>query len=157
VVGRNLESADQRIRYEIIRGAVDFLRACNPENVFGEVGTLPRVEYPVRRHVVGYAPQSEEGQRDAPLSFVSRSQAFSACLNHPEDATELAGADCWKHFARDRSLSSLDWKLVIPLRIGGGDTDNTWLMGEGLPEDERPIIEDIVFHFRYRTRPLEEN
>ena len=65
----------------------------------------------------------------------------------------LAG---WRHFARDRSLASLDWKLVIPIAVDGIATDAAWITGDGLPEDQKPIIEDIEIYFRYRSRPVTE-
>lgn len=158
----NLGEDDERLdpasvlRYEVRRGAVDYLRSCQLEPVQDEIGRLPQAEYPIRRQVIGYSPDSVEGQRDAPPSFITRSPPFNACLNHPEVAGDLDGAGCWRFFARDRSLSALDWMLVLPLRIGEGATENAWILGEGLADDERPLIEDIVVYFRHRTRPVSE-
>jgi hypothetical protein len=121
-----------------------------------EVGTLPVLQYPVRTRVVGYAPGNTYASLDSPPSFVTRSQPFTACVNAEEETGTLPEAPCWRYFARDRSLSSADWKVVIPLRIGDGDTQNAWIDGEGLRADERPNIDDIVLYFRYRSRPIQE-
>ena len=40
--------------------------------------------------------------------------------------------------------------LVIPFV----ENRQSWIMGEGLPEDERPIIEDIILYFRYNSEPI---
>ena len=156
VVGKNLDDAARVVRYELVRGAVDFNRGCAAESVQEEIGLLPVLQYPIKRHVVGYAPQSVNGQRDAPPSFVTRSSPFTACVNHPERNGSLDDADCWRNFARDRSLAAPDWKLVMPLRIGAGQTDNAWIIGDGLADEDRPLIEDIVVYFRHRTRPVQE-
>ena len=63
---------------------------------------------------------------------------------------------CWTTFARDRTLAAPDYKLVIPLFFGGGATSTAWITGDGLPEDKRPVIEDIVLYFRYTARPIQE-
>ena len=157
VEGRNLGDGDQKIRYELVRGATDYQRSCHAESVVEEIGLLPVYEYPIRKHVVGYAPQSTMAQQGEPLSFVTHSSLLSACVNHPEAGGDLDGAGCWRFFARDRALASSDWKIQLPLWIDGAATDNTWLLGEGLPDEARPIIEDIVIYFRYRTRPIQED
>ena len=156
VVGRNLGDGELRVRYELVRGATDSIRSCHPESVQGETGTDPVLEYPVRSHIIGYAPQSIQAQEGEQESFFTRSTAFTACMNQPEGTGDLIDGACWRFFARDRSLASPDWKIMIPVRIGGGATDNTWILGEGLPDDARPLIEDIVLYFRYRARPIQE-
>jgi hypothetical protein len=156
VVARNADEDEAELRYELIRGAVDFIRSCHPESVVEEIGTLPAQQYPIRKHLIGYAPQSDQGRMDSPPSYVTRSASFSACLNQPRHAGKLQDAPCWRFFSRDRSLASSDWKLVIPVHIGGGATANTWILGEGLPAEDRPVIEDLVLYFRYRARPIQE-
>lgn len=154
VNGQNLEdeSGANRVRYQLVRGATDFIRGCRPESVIEEVGTLPVLDYPIRTHIVGYSPASTQASQGEPVSFVTVSPMFDACLNvsTPVDMT------CWRYFARDRSLASSDWKLILPVMVGGGATDNTWLLGTGLPDDQRPVIDDIVMYFRYRSRPIQE-
>ncbi len=156
VIGQNLGEERHALRYELIRGATDYIRACQAESVQEEFGTLPILQYPIRTHVIGYAPQSTEGQKDAPQSFVTRSGPFAACLNYEEYGGQLVGGDCWRFFARDRSLAAPDWKIVVPLMVDGAATDNAWIAGAGQSDAERPIIEDIVMFMRYRTRPVAE-
>ena len=95
--------------------------------------------------------------KPSPPTYVTRSGELSACINYPaETGDELVEAPCWRYFARDRSLAAPDWMMILPLRFDGADTGNTWLTGEGLPDDERPLVEDIVVHLRYRSRPIQE-
>jgi hypothetical protein len=154
--GRNLGDGDRAIRYELVRGPIDFIRGCQVESVVAEPGTLPVLDYPIRKHVVGYAPQNANARRASPPSFFVRSTPFAACLNAEEDEAGVTPERCWHFFARDRSLASPDWKLVVPLYVDGAATESAWLSGEGLPEADRPVIEDIVLYFRYRSRPIEE-
>ncbi|MBI5497712.1 MAG: hypothetical protein HY904_22080 [Deltaproteobacteria bacterium] len=155
-VGRNLDDPQRSIHYEMARGARDQLRDCHPEAQVVEDGTNPVLAYPVREQVVGYAPQSLDGQMDAPPTFVTRSTELAACINGDEQHGELIDAMCWQLFARDRSLAAPDYTLVIPLTIDGIGTGNSWISGEGLPESQRPVIEDIIVHLRYRSRPISE-
>jgi len=150
-------SGDKRVRYQLVRGAVDYIRDCHAESVQEEFGTDPILQYPIRGYTVGYAPQSTQAVQGEPASFMTHSAAFTACLNQAELAGDIPGAACWRFFARDRALSGSGWKIVIPLRVDDAATENTWLLGEGLSDEQRPIVEDIVLYFRYRTRPLQED
>ncbi|MGM0577192.1 MAG: hypothetical protein ACQEXJ_15815 [Myxococcota bacterium] len=156
VEGQNLGGGERTVHYELVRGPTDFLRACSPESVQTEIGTTPTLDYPIRTWTIGYAPVNPKAQQDDPPAYVSRSNSFSACVNEPEDSGSIDEGNCWRYFARDRSLASLDWKLVIPLQVGDASTANAWIAGEGLSEDQRPIIEDINLYFRYRARPIQE-
>ncbi|MFH0903044.1 MAG: hypothetical protein V2A73_20640, partial [Pseudomonadota bacterium] len=157
VVGTNLGSGSDVVRYELVRGGTDFIRSCEAESVQQEIGTLPVLEFPIRKLLVGYAPQSTSAQADSPPSFVTRSGPLAACINQAETTGTLADSPaCWRYFARDRSLSSTDWKLMLPLTIDGAATDNTWIVGDGLPEAKKPMVEDIVIYLRYHSRPLSE-
>ena len=140
----------------MIRGSSDFIRACDPEVTYGEIGTTPEVTYPVYNHIIGYAPQSLEGQQDAPPLFVTQSAAMKACLNEQESSGEIAdGASCWRYFARGRSLSAFDWKFMIPFYVDDVATDNQWILGEGVMDDStKPVVNDIVLYFRYNNRPI---
>ncbi len=155
VIGRNLSEGTESFNYQLSRGGVDYIRACAPESVVEEIGTSAVLDYPVRTRLTSYAPQSSQAAMESIPAFFSRSGTFSACLNEPNSAGTIGGL-CWQFFARDRSLSAPDWKLVVPLFVGGGATDTAWVLGEGVSNEERPIIEDIVLHFRYRSRPVEE-
>ncbi len=156
VQGRNLGDGDLPVEYELVRGGVDLIRACHAESVVEEVGMLPMLDYPIRRHMVGYAPQSREGQRESVPAYALRSSSLAACTNQEELGGDLVEAPCWRTFGRDRSLAALDWKLVIPLYVDGGAMPSAWLTGEGLDRDKRPVIEDLVLFFRYRARPIRE-
>ena len=156
IVGRNLDDSARSIRYELVRGHADWIRSCHAEPVIEEVGTAPQLDFPIRTQIVGYAPQSIEGMQPSPPTYVTRSVELPACTNQPEQRGELVGPDCWRFFARDRSLAAPDWMMILPLRIGGAESGNTWLTGEGLREEERPMIENIVVYLRYRSRPTQE-
>jgi len=157
VVGRNLSDPARAVHYEIVRGHIDQLRECHPTTVTGEPGTIPTVQYPITTQVVGYAPESMSGQLISPPTFVTRSAELPACVNQPEAAGEpIPETPCWRTFARDRSLAAPYYLLTLPLRVNEGETVNTWLAGEGLPEARRPIVEDLVVYLRYRTRPIAE-
>ncbi len=156
IVGENLDDPSRVIRYQMVRGASDFIRACNAESSSIEVGTSPTVNYPIRKHVIGYAPQHAQGSKTSPASYFTASQPFTACINSGEVQGSLDAGLCWRYFARDRSLAAPDWKLIIPLTVGGANTDSTWLIGDGLRADQAPVIDDVIVYIRYRSRPLEE-
>ena len=157
IVGRNLDSGGSGFHYEFLRGPTDYLRACHMESVQKEIGTLPNLEYPIRKWTVGYAPQNPNADQDAPPAYVTRSDSFRACVNLGEvNGVIEPAAPCWRFFARDRSLATLDGRMVIPLVVDDAATENHWVPGEGLPEDQRPIIEDIVIYYRYEARPVQE-
>jgi hypothetical protein len=155
VVGENLDDPSESVFYEVARGHVDQVRACHPE-VQATAGELPHLEYEVRSHSIGYAPESQAAQQITPPTFFVRSGELPACINSPERRGVLTETDCWRFFARDRSLAAPDYTLTIPLSIDGTDTNNTWLRGEGLPAAARPVIEDLVVYLRYRSRPISD-
>jgi len=154
--GGSSEDGGLGISYTLARGGTDLIRGCQAESTIEEVGTLPTITYPIRKHLIGYAPQSPHGQRDDAPAFATRSSSLPACVNQPESGGDMQGAGCWRFFARDRSLSAPDWKVIMPLYVGGGGTENVWITGEGLPSEARPVIEDLVLYFRYRSRPIQE-
>ena len=167
--GRNLLAPDKVIHYQLQRGGTDWLRACQMQSVQKEIGTLPVLQYPLRQHIVQYPPQNPKTNLSELPKFFTRSAEFAGCVTEPvmDESGKLIGtepsygpsfesAPCWRYFARDRSLAALDYKIIIPLSVDGAATDSAWIAGDGLPEDQRPVIEDIVVHFRYRTRPVEE-
>ena len=157
VLGNNLDGGYRSLRYEMVRGHADWIRSCHAEAVVEEIGTMPVLDFPIRRHIVGYAPQSVQGQQPSPPTYVTRSGEMSACINFPvQTEDELVEAACWHFFARDRSLAAPDWMMIVPLRFDGAETTNTWVTGEGLPDNERPLIEDIEVYLRYRSRPVQE-
>lgn len=41
---------------------------------------------------------------------------------------------------------------MIPIN---GGSNNAWVLGDGLPDSARPVIDDIVLYIRYRTRPVQ--
>lgn len=157
VIGQNFGDGEQRVRYELVRDAADYIRSCQAESVVEEIGTMPVLDYPTRKHVVGYAPQSSAAAQGEPTAFFTKSSPFTACMNEAEDAGSIGAGYCWKFFARDRSLATTGSKIILPLYIGDGLTDNTWILGEGLPDEARPVIEDIVIYYRYRARPIQED
>ena len=140
----------------MIRGSLDFMRGCRAVTTQNEIGTDPVVSYPTETWVAGYAPQHANALISDGPSFATRSQRLPACINQAEVGGRPDWARCWQFFARDRSLAAPDWKLILPLRIGGAATGNTWLLGDGLRQEEKPIIEDLVLYFRYRSRAIEE-
>jgi len=156
VVGRNLGDASQGVRYELLRGATDYIRLCAPVSTQSEVGATPVVSFPTETWTVGYAPQHPNALQDSPPAYFTRGGPFTACTNFEEVGGELEAAPCWRYFARDRSLASLDMRMIIPLQVGEANTANAWIAGEGLSEEQRPVIEDIVIYFRYRSRPVQE-
>jgi hypothetical protein len=152
--GQRLGEGQRSIRYELIRGGVDLMRGCHAESVIEEVGLPPVTRYPIRTYTVGYAPQSNEALLAQPRSFVTRSGNLNGCINAEEERGGVEpDAHCWRFFARGRSLSAMDWTLRIPISIDDANTESSWVMGEGLPSDARPLIEDITVYMRYRARP----
>lgn len=156
VLGLNIDDPSRFVRYQMVRGSTDFLRSCEAENVTGAFGTVPKVDYPVRKHTVGYAPQSQFASQATPPSYYTVSPSYTACVNTGEALGTLDGGYCWRYHARDRSLAAPDWKLVIPLEIDGASTDSAWIAQSALGTDEAPVVEDIVVYFRYRSRPIQE-
>ena len=139
---------NQPLKYELRRGNMDYLRACDMEEVMPPGGGMPILTRPINTYLIGYP--GEDGI-DGP-SFETRTMSLTACRNASESQNipgHLAEAECFKAFARDRSLAAPDWKLVIPVSFD----DNEWILGEGLPGHEKPMIEDINLYFRYRARP----
>jgi hypothetical protein len=158
IVGQNLGDDSLPIRYELRRGATDLIRSCHPESLIEEVGLPPVSQYTIQPFTIGYAPQSNEAQRSTPTTFATRSGQMRSCINSEEMAGSLAsGAECWRFFARGRSLSANGWQLRIPILIDDANTDSAWVIGRNLPRDQRPIIEDIVVYLRYHSRPTSDN
>lgn len=158
VIGQNLGEGEKQLDFEWIRGSSDHLKACSSVVETRELGLLPEEIYPIRTYTIGYAPQSLEAQSENPPSYVTRSGFVPACLNELEESGNFPrGNDCWRFFARGRSLSASDWKIRMPIRIDGAATDNTWVMGSGLRSEDKPIIEDIILYFRYVSRPTDNN
>ena len=158
VIGKNLGSGISKpIMIQVARGGMDFIRACHAESEAPEIGMLPVLDYPVQKFMVGYAPQSVQGQKDSVPAFVQHSSSHAACVGEAEVDSPNEDLACWKYFARDRSLAAPDWKLIIPLMVGGGATESNWVMGDGLSSDVKPVIEDIIVYFRYVSRPIDES
>ncbi|MCH2110159.1 MAG: hypothetical protein MK135_12595, partial [Polyangiaceae bacterium] len=133
------------VKFELWRGNTDYVRSCTEKSA--------EYESKINSYIVGWSPSSDLGQLDAPPSFFTQSGELSACINNhllADPATSGAQDGCFKFFARDRSLGAPDYTLVIPQL----DRDQEWLLGDGLPANERPIIEDIVLYFRYNDRPI---
>ena len=142
VIGTRL---GEDIEYELWRGETDYLRSCNDK--------LSDVEYQVNTYTIGWSPQHAFGQLDEPDSFLTHSTAFTACKNNwrLSDPNLRNNEDsCFNFFARDRSLGTQDMRLVLPFT----DNEQSWLLGDGLPDDEKPIIEDIILYFRYNSEPI---
>jgi hypothetical protein len=154
-VGTNLGDGKSPLRYQMVRGETDYIRACQLESVQSELGALPEDEYPIRSHIVGYAPQNALNSLEEIPTFFTVSSSFKACVNS-DGGQEFSGASCWRYFARDRSLSSWDWKLVVPVAVDGVATENAWILGEGLDDEDKPVVEDLEVYFRYRSRPVTE-
>lgn len=142
------------VEYELWRGNTDYLRSCTDKD--------SPVEPKVNIYTVGYASQSVYGKMDVPPDFITHSTAFPACTNNTrlDDPNQQSNEDsCFNYYGRDRSLGAPDWKVVIPnldlARSGGGSNGGQkWLLGDGLKEDEKPLIEDIVLYFRYNAQPI---
>lgn len=131
--------------FEVWRGNTDYVRSCTDRS--------SPVESAINSYIVGWSPNNAFGQLDNPPSFLSLSGELPACINNQQlddPSTVNSQEGCFKFFARDRSLGAPDWKLVIP-RI---DEDQSWLLGDGLPAHQKPIIEDIVLYVRYNDRPI---
>ncbi|MCU0664078.1 MAG: hypothetical protein MUC50_17345 [Myxococcota bacterium] len=142
VVGARL---NQTVEYELWRGNTDYVRSCDEKE--------SPVEPKVNVFTVGYAPQSSYGKMDVPPDFITHSTAFKACQNNwrLDDPNLQNNEDsCFNFFGRDRSLGAPDWKLVLPLV----DNEQKWILGDGLPTEQKPLIEDIVIYFRYNSRPI---
>lgn len=166
-IGKNLMNPGDYLNYELLRGPTDYIRACTPESIQAEIGTLPVLGYPTRVWTVGYAPQNSNALQEVPPAYTVRSSSFSMCMGEDEtgalqkgweggtEESVLAGS-CWRTFARDRSLASLDQKLIIPVWVDDAATGNHWVLGEGLKDDERPLIEDIIVNIRHTSRPVTE-
>jgi hypothetical protein len=89
----------------------------------------------------------------APDSFLTHSQTFTACVNNwrLEDPNTVNQEDtCYNYFARDRSLGTQDMTLVLP----AVSDRQSWLLGDGMKDNEKPIIEDIILYFRYNSEPI---
>ncbi len=142
VVGTRLS---ENIEYELWRNDTDYIRSCNEK--------VSEVERKVNLYTVGWTPQHAFGQLDQPDSFLTHSLAFTACKNNwrLEDVNTRNSEDsCYNYFARGRSLGTLDMRFVIPFL----DDEQSWILGDGLPDNEKPIIEDIVLYFRYNSEPI---
>ncbi len=155
VIGDNLDGP--ALHYQLLRGPTDFIRACAPGNVQQDFGTDPVLIYPIRTHIVGYPPKSPYDDLEPVPEYSTTSSILSACMATPAEEGTVNENDCWRHFARDRSLASPDWKLMIPVRVDGAKTDTAWITGDDAPKDEKPLIEDVIVYFRYRGRPVQEN
>ena len=121
-------------------------------------GGVPILDYPVNVYTVGYAPQSLQAQQTDAPTLVTHTSYLDGC---PYDGAAGTTAEltmehgtedsCFHFFARDRSLAGPDWRLVVPIGYGSG---NDWVMNDGVPSEDRAVIDDIVLYFRYRSRPV---
>jgi hypothetical protein len=140
------------VEYELWRGNTDYLRSCTEK-------TSP-YEPKVNVFTVGFSEKSTYGKMDTPPDFITHTGAFQSCTNnHALDDPNLRNNEdgCFNYFARDRSLGAPDWKLVIPSLDVERSLDNggqSWILGEKLPENKRPVVEDIVLYFRYNAQPI---
>ena len=133
------------VKFELWRGNTDYIRSC--------VKKRSEAESLINSYIVGWTPANRLGQLDTPPSFVSQSGELPACINNhllADPASSGGQEGCFHFFARDRSLGAPDYKLVVPYVDG----DQGWLLGEGMSEADKPIIEDIVIYFRYNDRPI---
>ncbi len=133
------------VKFELWRGNTDYIRSCTERKT--------DTESKINTYIVGWTPSSTLGQLDNPPSFITQSGELSSCINNhllADPSTVDSQDGCFRYFARDRSLGAPDYTLVIPQL----DRDQEWLLGDGLPANERPIIEDIVMYFRYNDRPI---
>jgi TolA-binding protein len=133
------------IEYELWRNATDYVRSCTEKT--------NDIENKVEVYQVGWAPQNSNSDLDNPDTFLTHSQAFTACQNNwkLEDPNSRNNEDaCYNYFARDRSLGTLDMTFVLP----SVDGSQNWVFGDGLPDEEKPIIEDIILYFRYNSQPI---
>lgn len=141
VVGQRLGSSRVRpLRYRLRRGSTDRMRAC-------EATAGPDA---IRSYIVGRDRRFATGGGNAP--FVVASTELEACKNNVQlaDPATRDSQACWRFFSRDRSLAAPDWTLVLP----NLDREQAWVLGADLPENERPIIEDVILYFRYASRPV---
>jgi hypothetical protein len=44
----------------------------------------------------------------------------------------------------------MDMQLVLPFLDG----EQAWILGEGLKDEDKPVIEDIVVYIRYNAQPI---
>lgn len=133
------------VTYELWRGATDYVRSCTDR--------ISSDESEINVYTVGWSPNNRLGQTDSPPSFVSLSGELSACINNNQlgnPATANSQEGCFHYYARDRSLGAPDYRLVLPQV----DEAQSWIFGEGLPSNERPVIEDLVVYIRYNDRPI---
>lgn len=154
VVGKNLTANGESVYYQLQRGETDFIRGCGSENQQLDFGTDPILAYPVRKHIVAYPPANANNDKETVPEYFTRSGSFQACVASATDVSAAGG--CYRMFARDRSLASPDWKLIIPVLVDGAGTKSQWVLGTGLKKEDRPIIEDVVVYFRYASRPVSE-
>jgi hypothetical protein len=145
VIGSRLHN----LKFEMHRGPIDQLRACEATVREDIEGRLVR-DYPVNLYTVGFAPHAPDAQLDSPAEYTSHTNGLLACKNEPERGGNYVTEErCYQYFARDRSLASNEWKVVIPVDSGFG---NEWIVDDLV--EEPAVIEDIVIYFRYRTRPI---
>ena len=154
MTGRNVRP----LQYEMWRGDTDYMKACRSQEMIPPGGGMPLLTYPVNVYTVGYSPESSMADRDAPPSYVTNTGYLRACEfdenNGSESEIDRSNIEqdiCFNYFSRDRSLAAPDWKVVLPLEYG---SDNHWILNDGVPKDERAIIDDIVIYFRYKSRPM---
>lgn len=143
VIGSRLE---ETVKYKLMRGNTDYIRSCDE---------VQNGQMKINTYIAGYAPQHRYGALDVQPDFFTKSEAYPACMNENnfDDLSRVHLVDyCFKYFARDRSLGAPDWKIVLPYI----EDDQAWILGEGLPSDDQPVIEDVVVYFRYGSRPISE-
>ena len=102
--------------------------------------------------IAGFGPSDGDNRADVfTMTFSSLVSGVSFWVdpNGDEDPTFNA-YDALNNIIETIVVDASDWKLVIPFI----DNEQSWLRGDGLSENERPIIEDIVVYFRYNARPI---
>ena len=144
LIGSNL-SRGGNIEYQMQRGATDYLRSCSE--------LVKPDESKVNTYTIGWSPTARPGQLDQAPEFLLRTSLLPACVNNQQledPSTQATASACYHYFVRDRSLAAPDWMFILP----DVDEDQRWILGEGLAEDERPVIEDIKIYFRHNARAI---
>jgi hypothetical protein len=146
VLGARLGSSrTQEIKYQIWRGSTDYIRSCTEKQTEEAMA--------VNVFTAGWPLGDALGRMNGDPTFMTRSMDLSACKNNSrlmDVATRDSEHGCYRFFARDRSLAAPDYTIVLPYV----DDEQSWIFGDGLPDNRNPVIEDIVLYFRYNAQPI---
>lgn len=141
------EDPSSELVYQLWRGEQDFARSCSELAPGGTSG------YAVNNYTITWSTEHTASGLKTPPPYFDRSDSQPACIEHHGEPIDIINdPNCQIVYASERTLASTDWVFVIAELTNGPYVHR--LINKSLPEEKKPIIEDIEIYFRYDSWPL---